>query len=222
MLTALQLRRLRCWDGLHYSFQMLDLCQSSLWESCCRIPEDNENAIRALSYCWLFIDSLHRIRELAQAIPGLSTKKIEMRRLLNGTAAAEKYRHYIQHLRSEVNADPPNGFPVWGSLSWVSKDDSTTSYIAVLGAQLPGVSFSSCVLDTQTRKWVSRVSLSIYNLSFNFDPIYECAKEFEKFILPYLLKDLPPEVKMHERLPIMSARFANASHNSALQRAGDK
>src|SRR5262245_144033 len=118
MLSALDLRKLRCMDGLHYSFQMLELSHDSLWTICCGIPGDNFNAVRGLASCWSFIDSLHRIREIAQAVPGLGRKHPEMRAFLDATELAEEFRHYIQHLRGELSHDPPNSFPVWGSLAW--------------------------------------------------------------------------------------------------------
>ena len=217
MLNPIELRRLRCWDGLHYSFQMLHLSQESLWETCCAIPGDSSKAILGLVHCWNFIDSLHRIREIAQATPGLNTKDLESRVFLEATSITEEYRHYIQHLRQELNREPPNSFPVWGSLSWVDSVDSSKSYIAHLGAQIPGMQYSGCVFDTHDLKWVSRVCLGIDRRSFNFDPIYEAAVRFESLILPNLLQSFSPDVQRHDKLPIMSIiiQYTN-EHNKSL------
>lgn len=204
---SFELRRLRCWDGLHYSFQMLRLCHQSLWDICCAIPEDNSQAVHALALTWSFIDSLHRIREISQAIPGLSSKHVEMRIFLDQTKLAEDYRHYIQHLREEINSEPPNSFPVWGSLAWVDKSDPSKFHIAHLGAQIPGMQFSGCVFDTQNLRWASNVCLGISSKSFNFDPIFESAMRFEKFVVPHLIESFSPEVQKHEKLPITSVQF---------------
>jgi hypothetical protein len=107
MLNVITLRKIRCLDGLHYSFQLLRHYHSGLWETCCEIPSDNTKIIPALAACWGFVDALHRIREIAQSIPGLSAKHTEMRAFLSASGLAEEFRHYIQHLRGELAKDPP-------------------------------------------------------------------------------------------------------------------
>lgn len=135
MLSSLDIRKIRCLDGLHFSFQLLKHNYAGLWETCCKIPIDNSQAIPALAACWGFIDALHRIREITQSVPGLSAKHPEMRVFLAATSLAEDYRHYIQHLSNELAKDPPNTFPVWGSLSWVDKTNSQRTHTAILGAR---------------------------------------------------------------------------------------
>lgn len=49
-----------------------------------------------------------RLREVAQAVPGLSMKTPELRLFLNDTAIAEEFRRYIQHLRTELSKSPGN------------------------------------------------------------------------------------------------------------------
>lgn len=148
MLTPLDIRKIRCLDGLHYSFQILRFYYSMLWETCCSIPEDNLKITPALASCWGIIDTLHRIREIAQSIPGLSVKHSEMRAFLRNSELAENYRHYIQHLRGELANPNFNGFPVWGTLAWVDPNVHSRSYIVQLGAALEGISYSGCVFDT--------------------------------------------------------------------------
>lgn len=138
MLTALDLRKIRCFDGLHYSFQLLRNYHSGLWETCCKIPTDNSRVIPALASCWGGIDAVHRIREIAQSVPSLNMKHAELRAFLTATTLAEDCRHYIQHLRNELAKNPTNTFPVWGSLSWVDNINPERVHIAVLGAQIPG------------------------------------------------------------------------------------
>ena len=207
MVTALDLRKLRCADGLHYSFQLLKISHEPMWELCCAIPEDNSKASIALFHCWSFIDSLHRIREIAQAVPGLSTKHPEMRAFLSATQLAEDYRHYIQHVRRELSKEPPNTFPVWGALSWVDPKDSMTCHTAMLGAQIEGMQYSSCVYDTVENRWVSKVCLCVASHSFNFDLMYLSADRFRSFVMPLLIDNAAPEIKFHNNLPITSASF---------------
>ena len=207
MLTAIDLRKIRCLDGLHYSFQLLRHYHSGLWETCCRIPIDNSQVIPALAACWGFIDALHRIREIAQSIPGLSAKHAEMRAFLSASSLAEEYRHYIQHLRGELAKEPPNPFPVWGSLSWVDATNPQRTHIAILGAQIQGTQYTGCVYDGVERQWVSKVCLGVGGKSFNFDTIFRSALRFENFILPFLTEGASDEVQFHEKLPIVSTDF---------------
>ena len=197
MLTNIDIRKLRCLDGLHYSFELIDYYYSSLYGTCCEIPDNKSTVTKALSACWGFIDVLHRIREIAQSVPSLSVKHQEMRAFLSSTSLAENYRHYIQHLRNEITNDPPNTFPVWGALSWVDKDNSKRSNIAIFGSQIEDTHYSVCVYDTANKKWVSKVCLGVGNRSFNFDPIYQACIRFKEFILPYLIEGVPEEVRFH-------------------------
>ncbi len=207
MLTALDLRKIRCLDGLHYSFQLLRHYHSGLWETCCKIPTDNSQVIPALAACWGFIDALHRIREIAQSIPGLSAKHAEMRAFLSASSLAEDYRHYIQHMRGELAKDPPNSFPVWGSLSWVDNTNQQRAHTAILGAQIQDTHYTSCVYNTVEKQWVSKVCLGISNRSFNFDTVFLSALRFESLILPFLTEGASDEVKFHEKLQIVSIDF---------------
>jgi hypothetical protein len=207
MLSALDIRKIRCLDGLHYSFQLLSHFQSDLWATCCKIPEDNTFVISALASCWGFVDALHRIREISQSVPGLSGKHPEMRAFLSATAITEDYRHYIQHLRGELAKQPPNTFPVWGSLSWVDPSMSSRAHIAILGAQIEGTNFTGCVYDTVENKWVSKVCLGIDNHSLNFDTLFSAAQRFEAFILPILTQEASAELQFHDKLPIVSVDF---------------
>ena len=193
MLSALDIQKIRCLDGLHYSFQLLSRFQSDLWATCCKIPEDNSQVISALASCWGFVDALHRIREISQCVPGLSAKHAEMRAFLSATTLIEDFRHYIQHLRRELAKQPPNTFPVWGSLSWVDPMIASRANTAILGAQIQGTNFTGCVYDTVEHKWVSKVCLGIANWSLNFDIIFLAAQRFEAFIWLY------PEFATHDR-----------------------
>lgn len=207
MLTALDLRKIRCLDGLHYSFQLLRNYHSNLWETCCKIPEDNSHVVSALASCWGFIDAVHRIREIAQSIPGLNVKHVEMRAFLSASSLAEDYRHYIQHLRGELAKNPPNSFPVWGSLSWVDGTNPQRAHIAILGAQIQGTQYTGCVYDTVRKQWVSKVCLGVIEQSFNFDTIFLSTLRFENFILPFLTEGASDEVQFHNKLPIVSIDF---------------
>lgn len=205
MPSALDVRKIRCLDGLHYSFQMLQHYYAGLWETCCEIPATNSKIIPALASAWGFIDALHRIREISQAVPGLSAKHPEMHPFLSASGLADDYRHYIHHLRSELANDlPTDSFPVWGTLSWVDPANPTRSHMTILGRQIEGANYTGCAFDTVEKKWVSKVCLGLNGKSFNFDPIFLSAVRFEAFILPFINEKASEHAGFQEELPLIS------------------
>ena len=204
MHASTDLRLVKCLDGLHYSFALLEHAYDGLHQMCAAINTDRAQLVPVLSKCWMFVDLVHRIRELAQAIPGLSGKTKELRSFVKATQVAESFRHYIQHLRGELSKTEVNPFPVWGTLSWVDGDDSSKSHTAVIGASLPRVEYAVSVFDTHQRKWVSTVSLAVGNLSFNFDPIFEACCQFRDFVMPWLMGSYSPGITMVEDITIIT------------------
>lgn len=205
MPSALDVRKIRCLDGLHYSFQMLRHYYTGLWETCCEIPGSNAKLIPALASAWGFIDALYRIREIAQAVPGLSAKQPDMQAFLSASGLAEDYRHYIHHLRGELANDlPTNSFPVWGTLSWVDPANPARSHMTILGTQIEGTNYTGCPFDTVEKKWVSKVCLGLNGKSFNFDPVFLCAARFEAFVLPFLNEKASGHAGFQEELPLIS------------------
>lgn len=182
------IRNIKSLDGLFFSFLMLEHHYENLYGRCCDISQGSaESVTTALESAWGFVDCVHRIREITQSIPSMNAKKTpESRVFLDKTIITEEYRHYIQHLRTELQKSPPDPHPVWGSLSWVDDNDATVSYTAIFGTNIPGTSYAGCVYDQVEQKWVSRVTLSINDKSLNFDPIFEHCKKYRDFILPKL------------------------------------
>lgn len=221
MITKLEVRNIRCLDGLHYSFGVLGHFHNLLYTTCCEILKDTSNVMPALACCWGFVDALYRIREIAQSLPRLSEKNPEMRAFLSATKLVERYRHYIQHLRNELSKDPPNAFPVWGSLSWVDKFNDERYYTAILGTQIEGTTNPGCVYDTVNKMWVSKVCLSTDRHSFNFDPIYEATLRFKKFVVPFLMKDVSESVRVYNELLIVTTDFKPKGESLTIQSRAD-
>ena len=207
MHASLDIRIVQCLDGLHYSFAILEHIYSSLHEVCVRAPDDHSSLVPALWRCWSLVDVVHRIREVAQALPGLSKKDTELVAFLEATKLAEEFRHYIQHLRSELSKKAVNPFPVWGSLAWVDPVNPASSYLVVIGAQVSGTSYTGCVFDIVARKWVSKVCLGVNGKSFNFDPIYEACLRFRDFVIPWALSAYKPGIQTTTELQIITIQM---------------
>ena len=214
MHASKDIRKIKCLDGLHYSFELLEHSYKSLYENCASIKTDPKYLIPALSQCWSFVDLVYRIREISQAIPGLSKRNRKLIEFLEITEIAESYRHYIQHLRAELSKKEPNPFPVWGSLSWVDPEDNNNSFLILSGAQIKGTNYTGCVYDRIECKWVSRVCLGVQNLSFNFDPIYEATIAFRDFIIPWVLSNYEPEIRITEKAPLFSVKIITIDSNA--------
>lgn len=214
MHSATDIRKVKCLDGLHYSFELLEYNYSTMYESCLAIKKEKNNIIPVLSKCWSFIDLVHRIREIAQVLPGLSGRSEELHTFLNATSIAEDYRHYIQHLRRELSKKDVNKFPVWGTLAWVDGKDNSVSHLAVIGARIEGTNYSGCVYDSLNKAWVSKVCLGLDRKSFNFDPIYvECIK-FKQFILPWVHSTYEPGIHITEEFPIITMNLRKPSERT--------
>lgn len=207
MRAATDTRLVRCLNGLTLSFAMLQHMHADLHLVCASLTSNKGSLPLAFWRCWSFVDIVHRIREVSQAVPGLSAKNSDLRIFLDATAIAEKFRHYIQHLRSQLAKSPGNTFPVWGSLSWVDPVDSLLTHTALAGAQVGEIQYAGCVFDTHERRWVSKVALSVESNSFNFDPIFEACNRFRDFVIPWVLSTYTPGVLLQEDLPIFSTRI---------------
>jgi hypothetical protein len=200
-------RLLRFLDGINLSFQMLNHAHDHLYATCSKLKGNPKMLPVAFWLAWSFVDALNRIRELAQAVPGLGSKTPELATFLEVTEIAVTYRNYIQHLRQELSKRNSNEVPVWGVLSWVDPSDSTIAHIALAGAAVGNTKYPSCVFDTQTGKWVSRVTLCIQETAFNFDPIYDSCVGFSEYILPWITKTYTPGITTLDELPIYSVKF---------------
>jgi hypothetical protein len=203
MHASTDIRLVKCLDGLHFSFEMLEHANDGLYELCVRIKTDPAALAPALWRCWSVVDIVHRLRELAEAVPGLSKRNPDLVAFLRATDVAETCRHYIQHLRSELS-NQANPFPVWGSLSWVDPSDPACSYMVLAGARINQINYSSAVFDTVEKRWVSKVCLGALDLSFNIDPIMDACRRFRAFIILWILSTYSPGINTTEDLPIFT------------------
>jgi hypothetical protein len=206
MHASTDIRMVKCFDGLNVAFGLIENSYNGLHEECCNMLNKTANPIDVLSRCWSIVDNTHRVREISQSIPGLSNKNASLKKYLTKTTVAEDFRHYIQHLRRELSKKEIDPFPVWGTISWIDNHDNDLSHTAILGAQIQGTSYAGSVYDTFEKKWVSKVTLSIQNLSFNFDPVYATTQEFKQFIIPWIIDTYKPGIQLKTEIPIISAK----------------
>jgi hypothetical protein len=146
-------------------------------------PNDGEKLLEAIALIWGIVDTIHRIRELTEALPGIKGNDPATKNFIATTEITEQFRHYIQHLRGELSRKDIHDFPVWGSFSWVNPLNDKQCYLAITGIMTDGIKYNACVYDRWEDRWVSKTALSIKELSFNTDPMVQVTLEFCKYIV---------------------------------------
>jgi hypothetical protein len=204
-------RIVKCLDGLHYSFEILQQAYSDLYPTCQKIKNDPGALPAALWRAWSVVDAVHRIREITQGIRGLSGSNQQLKDFLGATAVAEDLRHYIQHLRKGLGKKDVNPYPVWGTLSWVDPEVPIVSYTVLSGARVNITHFPGAVYDKLHRQWASKVCLSADGKSFNFDPVYQACMTFRDFILSWILSTFKPGIQVTTKPPVFKAAIGTRS-----------
>jgi len=170
-------------------------------------PKALADVLHAVATAWQIVDIVHRVRDLAEGMPGVNKGPgSRVRAFLGATEIAERFRHYVQHLRGELSKTEVNRFPVWGSLSWVSASDGKTLHTTFMGVMRPGTEISAGVFDAQEQRYVSRVSLSVQGVHFNVDPIVVETTAFCDHILG-VIDEMQPGLPPVGVLEPISTRF---------------
>lgn len=170
------------------------------------VPNALHDVLHALAMVWEIVDAVHRVRELAENMPGLNTNEPFVRRFLNATKAAETFRDYVQHLRNELAKKDVDPFPVWGSLTWVDPGNSSKVFAAFIGELRPGSDVRVGVFDAHEGRFVSRVALSVKGMFFNVDPMVEETTQFCDRALDFSAQ-LQPDLPSPDRTSWVAAQF---------------
>ena len=113
---------------------------------------------------WSIVDSVHRLRELLEQLPGFARAKSPSYQVfVRKTADVEDFRNTIQHLRTELPQYAQNGWPVWGVLDWVAVVDEAEGLLRmcaiVAGRILSGECFLCNPLGKAIEQPVDHVTL---------------------------------------------------------------
>ena len=128
--SGLDRRQLIVIDGLRISVDVIDLSFRRLCASLKALPEAApettefvELAVSANLDAWTIVDHVHRFSELLHQMPMVKQNLPQFQLLYRSASDAEQMRHYIQHVRNEVDSLAASGLSVWGSLTWAMKAD---------------------------------------------------------------------------------------------------
>ena len=122
-------------DGVRYAVEMADLASIRLADSLWRLSTvcqdttlDHIAMVSSFLDAWSIVDSIHRLRELLEQMPGLKKRSQSSvyRRFRQETAVVEDFRNIVQHLRGEIRELAKNGCPVWGTLDWLALTEPNT------------------------------------------------------------------------------------------------
>jgi hypothetical protein len=200
-------RLVRFLDGLQYTLALIRLQYSDICGMIAKqTPDDHGMIMRSIYTAWGIVDSVHRIRELSQSIPGFSGSDQRLKLFLEETKIAEQFRHYIQHLRQELSKAKVDEFPVWGSFSWVGESDDHVVYTVLTGTPLEKTVVESCVYDTVEGCWVSKATLTIHGLSFHIDPIVAITSRFAEYAIHWIEGVKSIKIGSPEKLDVITAR----------------
>lgn len=117
-------------DGLRISADTIDLCLRRLAASLSSLPSQPVNTLEYIELAcsanldaWSIVDHIHRFTELLRQMPMVKQNLPQFQLLYRAASDAEQMRHYIQHVRNEVDTLSASGQSVWGSLTWALKRD---------------------------------------------------------------------------------------------------
>ena len=153
-------------DGIGYSIRLFRLAFDRLEAAVSKIEsesnsddEHNDLVFSAILDAWALVDTSHRIRELIQQIPGWRKKMPFAREFVARTELVDSFRNYIQHLRHEIPDRADRAPPVWGTISWKSKNTPLRSHSIFTGNILPGVEVHTLTFDRVAMEFTSELTL---------------------------------------------------------------
>ena len=145
----------------------------------CPIPPVNTGqrgifAAPAFLYAWSVIDNAHRLVGLVKNFPRFSKKRQvpELRLFLEHAETVEKLRNAIQHFDGTIRQSAPQGYGVWGSLSWMFRadDENVLTCFLTLGALMPAAEIGDSVPQT-LKLWIEGVKLKRGQTSVNLSEL---------------------------------------------------
>lgn len=183
-------------DGLGYSFEIAKVCARRLRETVDALAAvkdadaaTNEQAASALLDAWALVDMCHRVRELIQQTPGFKVNTPAVQLFLRATEAVVTLRNHVQHFRSGIPSLPPQVFPLWGTLGWVSTTNPDRAYLLVTGNINEGVESYSLTYDQHESCFVSKLMLSAEKTSIDLELVSSELVKAKEAVITWIKSD---------------------------------
>jgi len=182
-------------DGVRYSIQSFEIASRRLAQTLGQLSKGvgadddlGEIISFAILDAWSIIDSIHRLRELLEQMPGLKKNTPELQLFLRRTSTVEDLRHYFQHFRTEIESYVEKSMPLWGTISWSTNNSETglpETHTIVPGTYFQGAWIAACTFDTQQRKFVEHVLLHAGPLKVDLADLERFVGEFVKWYVDW-------------------------------------
>jgi len=141
-------------DAFRMSIAMARLVHTRLWKTLALIEPrfqatgtfDSEIA-SAYSDAWALVDILHRVRDLSEQTHLLSAKDPPVQVFIRTTEPVKALRNHVQHFRSGIRHLPAKSEPLFGTLTWVSSENSQRCFSILSGSLAADLNSAGSVYD---------------------------------------------------------------------------
>jgi hypothetical protein len=179
-------------DAIRLSLEIEKALYTRLWRLLRTIERTSDKAnprpgtsLSAIGSAWQIVDTIYRIRGLARQVKGLSHKSPEYQLFQRNTDSSEAFRHFYQHLDSEIPKIPLNTNPIIGVLSWVTRDPNK-SMTVVYGTFPKEGELHSLALDTWTGSFAQRLVFTAGQMDLDIEATHQEARKFRTFFESWL------------------------------------
>ena len=125
------------------------------------------------------IDYFHRFYQILDAMPLLSKKMPEFKKLRKMIAPVTECRDYLQHIRNDLSEHYQITYPILGSISWICDGFNYTMFAGQPTAKchMPGIAYDR-VLD----RFVCKYQITVGSHEIHLDSVYVELKSFWKWL----------------------------------------
>ncbi|MDQ3820926.1 MAG: hypothetical protein M3362_25025 [Acidobacteriota bacterium] len=200
-------------EGIRFAIEMAQVSSLRLRETLAQLSLSNKGeqdiadsvAVTVFLDAWSVVDSIHRLRELLQAMPKMKKRGVMLELFMRGTAQVVELRNHIQHLREELPRPDSALLPVWGTLSWLFVlDTSLTRFLS--GNIVAGYDVGSnrLILSPGNRTYhdqLDHITLSADSNQANLSEMMRLVVRIGRG----LEKSLKPQLEGHDELSLLDS-----------------
>lgn len=169
-------------ESLQIGLNIISFSYEKIYPACCEITNAGDNISakysEALSYAWSFIDNYRLVLKILEQLPNEMKNAKDIEELKEKAKPIIEARNYHFHIEADNKYEKfCNGFP-FGNLSWMNPDNKNMHYIGMPLLCGRKVSYNGLVFDTIKTEYISKTSLSIGNITIQFDLLCKYLKEY--------------------------------------------
>lgn len=151
----------------------------------CKETLSEEETLHIISACWRTIDTMFRIWGLLGQVRGLSQKSPELQIFYRKISKVENFRHFYQHLNTEIPNLPEDSGPILGYVSWKSSDPKLGLTLAV-GTIPSNTNLYSVAYDRTINEMVNETLFVAGTLSIDLNPLPAACEKVRNFFNTWL------------------------------------